>query len=156
MTDQFPGLSSGAFPGAQTEDAIADEAIIVGSPIIYVAPGAGELKPRTEPIDTQGISIDGVVVDGDNRGTYDTAGADGQAATAAGQGVVVCRSGICKVQVNANTNNLSIGSPLTAAATDGIAELAQTGDFIFARALQPSTLDGDFILCNVDKEGVAP
>lgn len=154
MTDQFPGLASGAFPGAEINDFIADEAIIAGSPVIYVAPGTGELKPRVEPTSTQGGVVNGVAVEGDNRGTYDTAGTDGQVATAAGQGVTVCLGGICKVQVNASANNIAIGDPLTASASDGIAELAQAADIVFGRAMQASTLDGDFILCEVDKEGV--
>ena len=154
MTDQFPGLSKGAFPGADTQDAVADEAIIVGSPVIEVAPPAGELEPRLEPTDTQGAHIAGVVVDGDNRGVYDGAGALGQAATGAGEAVNVCIRGYCKVQVDGSGNAIAIGDPLTAAAADGVAELAQTGDEVFGRARQASTLANDFILCEVTKEGV--
>ena len=154
MTDLFPGLEQGAFEGARVTSFIADEAIEVGSPVIYVAPGTGENKPRVEPLNTQGAKAVGVVVGGDADGVYGGAGALGQAATAAGETVVVCLNGICKVKVNANTTNIAVGDKLTMAATDGIAEAAAAADEVFGRALSASTADGDYILVDVQSEGI--
>lgn len=153
MTDQFPGLSKGAFPGADTQDAIADEAILVGSPVIEVAPPAGEREPRLEPNDSTGAYAVGVVVDGDNRGVYDGAGALGQAATGAGEAVTLCRDGYCKCQVDGSGTPVAIGSPLTVSGTDGVAIVAVATNEVFARARQVSTLANDFILVEVNKEG---
>ena len=154
MTDQFPGLSKGAFPGADTQDAVADEAIIVGSPVIEVAPPAGELEPRVEPNDTAGVYGAGIVVDGDNRGIYDGVGALGQAATGAGEAVTLCIRGYCKARVDGTGTPIVIGSPLTISTTDGTLIVAVATNEVLARARQPSTLANDFILVEVTKEGI--
>jgi hypothetical protein len=156
MADNYPGLENGTARGGVAGnvswDVIADEAVDIGAPVIAVAAGTGEKFPRVEPNDTQGAMALGVVVAGDKDGTF--SGSDQSAADAAGEGVSVCVFGPCKVKVNANTNNLSVGSPLTIAGSDGVAELAQASDNVFGRALQASTADGDFILCFVNPEGV--
>ena len=156
MTDQYPGLSKGAFPGADTQDAIADEAILVGSPVIEVAPPAGELEPRVEPNDTQGAVCAGVVVDGDTRGIYDgvAQGAEANAADAAGKAVNLCRNGYCKVQVDGTGTPIAIGDPLTIGTTDGVAIVAVATNYVFGRARQASTLANDFILVDVTREGI--
>ena len=78
MADLFPGLQQGAFEGAIVHNFIADEAINVGSPVIYVAAGTNENKPRVEPNDTQGAAAAGVVVGGDADGVYGGSGSAGQ------------------------------------------------------------------------------
>lgn len=153
MADLYPGLKSGpANDGAVTENFIADEAITIGSPVILVAPATGELKPRVEPSSTQGARAVGVVVGGDNDPVY--GGSDENAATAAGETVRVCVNGLCKVRVNGSTGAISIGSPLTIDAVDGIAEVAGASDIVFGIAEQASTGASDFILCRVNPEGV--
>lgn len=152
MTDKYPGLYRGAFPGAQTINAIADEAIAVYSPVIFVAAGTGEYSPRVEPNDTQGANAAGVVVDGDNRGI--AGGSDENSASAAGETVVVCTGGRCKVRVNGSTAAIAVGDALTLDDADGYAEKAGASDNVFGRAKQASTAFGDYIECEVTLEGV--
>ena len=153
MTDLYPGIFDGAVDeSAVVINAIADEAITIGSPVILVAAGTGEQAPRVEPNDTQGAYCFGVCVGGQANGTY--GGSSETAASAAGEAVKVCISGRCKVRVNGSTGAISIGSKLTLDAVDGIAEVAAASDEVFARALQASTGASDFILCNVDQEGI--
>jgi len=154
MTDKYPGIVRGAFPGADTHNAIADEAITIYSPVIYVAPGTGELSSRVEPSAVQGGNATnvpaGIVVDGQNRGF---AGAsDENSAAAAGEAVVVCTGGRCKLRVN-GTSAIVVGDPLTFDTVDGIAEKALAVDYVIARAKQASTGASDFIEVEVTLEG---
>lgn len=160
MTDKYPGLFDGALDtGAIVLNAIADEAIEIGSPVIPVAPATGELSPRVEPTVTGTLAIAGVVVGGDANGIWvdGTTTNDGNAADAAGEAVKVVTRGRCKVRVDGSTgganSNIAIGDPLSAGAVDGVAQRSQTSDFIFARALQASTASTDAILCEVTLEG---
>lgn len=154
MADLFPGIAQGPVDSqAIYGDYIADEAITIGSPVIAVAAGTGELKNRVEPNATQGALAFGVCVGGDNKAAV-YGGSDEISATAAGKVAQVVTNGLCKVRVNGNTAAISVGSPLTIDAVDGIAELAVAGDNVFGRALQASTGASDFILCYVDQEGV--
>ncbi len=153
MTDLYPGIYDGAVDEAATViNAIADESITIGSPVIYVAAATGELAPRVEPNATQGARAYGVCVGGQDNGTY--GGSSEVAASAAGEAVKICISGRCKVRVNGSTSAISIGSKLTIDAVDGIAEIASSADEVFGRALQASTGASDFILCMVDGEGI--
>jgi len=154
MADKYPGIKRGTtHSDSITSTKTADEAISVGSPVITVAAPSGELDSRVEPTAVQGSAdVIGVCVDGQNRGTY--GGSDENAASAAGEAVVVCTNGRCKVRVDGNAANIAIGDPLTADAVDGQAELAVAGDHVFARAQQASTVATDFILCRVDSEGI--
>ena len=154
MADKYPGIKRGPVSAAAlTENKIADELITIGSPVISVTAPAGELDARVEPTAVQGSAlVIGVVVDGDERGTF--GGADENSAAAAGEAVSVCTQGLCKVRVDGAAAAIVIGDPLTADAVDGQAELAIVGDHVFARALQPSTVATDFILCMVDNEGI--
>ena len=156
MTDKYPGIKRGAVGSeALTINRIADEAISIGSPVIKVSPGTGELDVRVEPTNSQGSAlVCGVVVDGDNRGIY--GGSDENSASAAGEAVVVCVKGRCKVRVDGSTGTsaIAIGDALTCDGADGFAELAASGDVVFGRALQASTGYGDYILCEVDLEGI--
>ena len=152
MTDKYPGLVRGAFPESVTRNVIADEAIAIYSPVIYVAPGTGELEIRVEPNATQGAVCAGVVVDGQNRGF--AGGSDENSASAAGESVVLCTHGRAKIRVNGNSAAILVGSPLTIDAVDGIAELGVAGDFIFGRALLATTGASDYIPCLVTLEGI--
>ena len=154
MADLFPGIAQGpAGTQAIYGNYIADEAVEIGSPVIVVAAGSGELKPRVEPNNTQGARAFGVAVGGDNKiAVY--GGSEETVALAAGDSVQVVTEGLCKVRVNGATGAISVDSPLTIDAVDGIAELAVAGDEVFGRALQASTGASDFILCRVNPEGV--
>ena len=154
MADLFPGLHQGFFEGADVQSLIASAAIDVGSPVVLAAPSGNEKKPRVAIVSSQGDRAIGVVVGGQADGVILGSGDAGRAATAAGQSVSVCLSGLCKVKVNANSPHISRGDPLTIDDTDGFAEGATTGDQVFGRALQASSADGDAILCLVTQEGV--
>ncbi|MCK5600934.1 hypothetical protein KAR91_03635 [Candidatus Pacearchaeota archaeon] len=152
MTDKYPGLFDGAIDErAYVINAIADEQITIGSPVILVAPAAGELLPRVEPTAVQGARIYGVVVGGDSNGTY---GGASEIAAEAGEAVKVCVNGRCKARVDGVIRAIAIGDPLTASGTDGVAEGAIAADFTFGTAQQPSTASTDFIAVFVDQEGI--
>ena len=120
MTDKYPGLFDGAIDErAYVINAIADEQITIGSPVILVAPAAGELLPRVEPTAVQGARIYGVVVGGDSNGTY---GGASEIAAEAGEAVKVCVNGRCKARVDGVIRAIAIGDPLTASGTDGVHE----------------------------------
>jgi len=161
MTDKYPGLFDGAADSsAIVINAIADEAIEIGSPVISVAPATGEIAPRVEPTATNG-HVSGVVVGGDANGIWvdGTTTNDGSAASAAGEAVKVVTRGRCKVRVDGSTggvnSNIAIGDPLCAGDVDGVAKLCVTaGDIVFGRALQTSTAVQDAILCEVTLEGI--
>ena len=160
MTDKYTGLYDGAADSAAlVVNAIADEAIEIGSPVIAVAAATGELAPRVEPTTDGTLFIAGVVVGGDANGIWvdGTTANDGSAATAAGESVKVCTTGRCKVRVDGSTggtnSNIAIGDPLSAS-IDGVAQRAVASDYVFARALQVSTAVQDAILCEVTLEGV--
>lgn len=155
MANLYTGLSTGPVDAdANVINAIADEAIHIGDPIILVAAGTGELLPRVEPNATQGAFCYGVIVDGDLDGRYDT-GARGASELVANAGdtVVVCTRGRCLVRVDGAAAAILVASKLTLDAVDGQAELGVAADEIFARALQGSTVDGDLIACDVQREG---
>jgi len=161
MTDKYPGLYDGAADtAASVINAIADEAILIGSPVITVAAGTAEVSPRVEPTTDGTLYVAGVCVGGDGNGIWvdGTTTNDGDAATAAGESVKVVTKGRCKVRVDGSTgganSNIAIGDPLSCAGTDGIAQRAVASDFVFARALQTSTAVGDAILCEVTLEGI--
>jgi|LWDU01.1.fsa_nt_gi hypothetical protein len=161
MTDNYAGLFDGAADAtALVINAIADEAIEIGSPVIGVAAGTGEINPRVEPTTDGTLYVAGVVVGGDANGIWvdGTTANDGNAADAAGESVKVCTHGRCKVRVDGSTgganSNIAIGDPLSCAGTDEIAQRAVSGDFVFGRALQTSTASTDAILCEVTLEGI--
>ena len=158
-------LAAGVFDGAAGAEAIvvnyiADEAIEIGAPVIWVAAGTGEIFPRVEPSTDGTLTVAGVCVGGDSNGIWvdGTVANDGDAATNAGDSVKVCTKGRCKVRVNGSSgganSNIAIGDALAIGAADEIAQRAQTSDFIFGRALQVSTGASDAILCEVPMEGL--
>jgi hypothetical protein len=160
MTDNYAGLFDGAADSAAlVVNAIADEAIEIGSPVISVAAGTGEINPRVEPTADGTLAIAGVCVGGDANGIWvdGTTANDGSAASAAGESVKVCTTGRCKVRVDGSTgganSNIAIGDPLSAS-IDGVAQRAVASDYVFGRALQTSTAVQDAILCEVTLEGI--
>ena len=161
MADLYPGIANGPIDDAAiTINYIADEAIEIGEPVIYVAAGTGEILPRVEPSTDGTLTVAGVVVGGDAEGIWDdgTVANDGNAADAAGENVRVCTNGRCKVRVNGSSgganSNIAIGDALSIGAADEIAQRAVTSDFVFGRALQVSTAASDAIACYVTLEGL--
>lgn len=157
MADLYTGLENGSIDGGTSGsiviEAIASEAVDLGSPVILVVAATGERLPRVSPDDTQGAYAYGVVVAGVKDGTF--SGSDQSAADAAGEAVSVCIFGRCKVKVNGDSAAILLGSNLTVDAVDGIAELAATGDEIFGVALVATTSASDFIPCLVQRGGLA-
>lgn len=161
MTDNYQGLFDGAADSAASViNAIADEAIVIGAPVIVVAAATGEVNPRVEPTTDGTLYISGVVVGGDANGIWvdGTIANDGNSADAAGESVKVCTNGRCKVRVDGSTggvnSNIAIGDPLSCGATDEIAQRAVASDYVFARALQATIGVQDAILCEVTLEGI--
>ena len=156
MTDLYTGLENGPIDGGTAGniviEAIASEAVDLGSPVILVAAGTGERLPRVAPDNTQGAYALGVVVAGVIDGTF--SGSDQSAADAAGEAVSVCIFGRCKVHVNGDSAAILLGSNLTVDAVDGIAELAAASDEVFGKALLATTGASDFIPCLVNPMGV--
>jgi len=152
MADLYPGLFDGAVDAeAYVINAIADEQITIGSPVILVAPGTGENLPRVEPTATLTDFVYGVVVGGDLNGTY---GGTSEIVAEAGDVVKVCVNGRCKARVDGSGTPIVLGSPLGASTTDGVAIVAAATTPVFGRAQQPSTVATDFIVVFVDQEGV--
>jgi len=151
MTDLYPGLFDGAIDErAYVVNAIADEQITIGSPVIIVAPGSGEQLPRVEPTAVITDAVYGIVVGGDLNGTY---GGSSEIVAEAGDAVKVCVNGRCKVRVDGSGTPIAIGSPLSASGSDGVAVIGIATAHIFARAQQVSS-STDFIACFVDQEGI--
>lgn len=154
MTDKYPGLKSGP-AGAETlvENRIAAAAIKIGGAVKDTTPGTGELDARVTPGTATTDALAGIVVQGDDRGTY--GGSNEQAASAAGQSVGVAIIGRVKVKVDGSTSAISIGDPLTVSTNDnGMLAKAGTGAFVVARARQTSSAYGDYILAEVTREGI--
>lgn len=157
MADLIGGIFDGA-AGAEAlvVNAIANEAIKIGSPVVYVAPASGEIFPRVAHPAAATDEIIGVVVGGDNNGIWvdGTTTNDGDAAAAAGEVVKVCIFGRCKVRVKADaTNTVAGATPLTYQA-DGFADAALVTDYTFGVALTAATGAADAILCLVNPTGV--
>lgn len=123
-------------------------------------PSTSELLPRVEESDAAGEASYGIAVGGDTDGVYSTTGlASGddstRATSSAGQGVVIVTQGRCLARVNGSATNIAVGDGLGPSANAGILESADAAtDYIIARALQPSTGDGDIIAVDVQREGL--
>ena len=153
MADLYPGLKAGqAGAEAITVSKTAAAAIGLGALVIDSSPGTGEYEARVNNATATTATIRGVVVGGENRGVY--GGTDENAASAAGQAVSVCIVGRCKVRVDGSTSAIAVGDALAPSTTARIAIKAGTGAFVAARALQASTAFGDYILCDVTREGI--
>ena len=163
MTNFFLGLARGPIDHQSSSviNVIANEAIGMGSLTVLVTTiPTDELLPRVEEADAATEIGYGVAVGGDADGIYSTTGAvptddTTRATSGAGQGVVVVTQGRCLARVDGNADAILVGSPLSASATAGVLELADTAtDHIIARALQPSTGATDIIAVDVQREGL--
>jgi len=157
MADLIGGIFDGA-AGAEAlvVNAIANEAIKIGSPVVYVAPASGEIFPRVAHPAAATDEIIGVVVGGDNNGIWvdGTVVNDGEAAAAAGEVVKVCIFGRCKVRVKADGVNIVAGANPLTYLSDGIADSALVTDYTFGVALTTTSGVEDAILCLVNPTGV--
>ena len=169
MTNQYPGLARGPIDheASSVINVVANGAIDMGSVVKLDTPPTSELLPRVSQTPGKGIVRYGVAVGGDTDGIYGDGSAgttgDGTFATAgAGQGVVVVTQGRCLARVLAATgagpanNVIAIDDPLTNSATEGVLQLAEAGDEVIARALQPIVSgELDIIAIDIQREGVA-
>jgi len=157
MADLIGGIFDGA-AGAEAivVNAIANEALAIGSPVVYVVAAAGEIFPRVAHPAGATDEIIGVVVGGDNNGIWvdGTLTNDGDAAAAAGEVVKVCIFGRCKVRVKADVTNLVAGETPLTYLSDGIADAAIATDYTFGLALTTTTGAEDAVLCLVQPTGV--
>lgn len=157
MADLIGGIFDGA-AGAEALviNAIANEAIKIGSPVVFVAPASGEIFPRVAHPAAATDEIIGVVVGGDNNGIWVDGSTtnDGDAAAAAGEVVKVCTQGRCKVRVKADGTNITAGADQLTYQADGFADVATATDWAFAVALTTATGATDAILCYVNPTGI--
>ena len=157
MADLALGLFDGeAGAEAVVINAIANEALKIGSPVQWVDAASGEKMPRVAHPTAATVPVIGVVVGGDNNGIYKdgTTTNDGDAAAAAGEVVRVCTFGRCKVRVNGSGTAVAAGVSQLAYSADGIAVVAVATAFAFGIAGQDATGNTDAIICNVNPTGV--
>lgn len=156
MADKHLGLFSGrAGSEAIQRNAIADEDVFIGDPVIGVAPPAGERDARVEPNNAQGVAILGIVVDGDQKGLYDDGlRGDTEKSAAAGEAVKLVTKGRAKARVKGDGTAIAINDKLTLSGTEGHLEKAASGDEIGAVALDAAVGADDFILVEVDNQGI--
>lgn len=156
MADKALGLFDGeAGAEAVVINAIANEALKIGSIVSFAAAATGEIMPRVaHPAAATSPAI-GVVTGGDNNGIYvdGLVANDGDAAAAAGEVVRVCILGRCKIRVDGAASAIVVGEAL-AYASDGVAGDAAVTDFTVAFAGQASTVATDAIICLVNPTGV--
>ena len=154
MTDLYPGVESGpAGSEAIVVNKTAAAAIDIGWVVKDTTAGTGEYDARVTTTTTTTDPLRGVAVGGDARGTY--GGSSTKAAAAAGDGIQIAEFGRVKIQVDGSTSAISIGSPIGASAIKaGYGAVAAAGGYVVARALQASTGYGDYILCDIVREGI--
>ena len=156
MVDKHFGLFSGrAGSEAIVRNAIADEAIFIGDPVVFVNQPAGERDPRVKPDNTPGAAIAGIVVDGDQKGLYDDGlrGATEKVADA-GEAVKLVTKGRAKARVKGDGTQIDLNFKLTLSATEGHLEKAIALDEIGAISLDNGiTGADDFILVEVGNQG---
>jgi len=156
MADKAAGIFDGGAGAEAIEiNAIANEALKIGSPVALLAAASGEIFARVAHPAAKTNVIIGVVTGGDNNGIWvdGTTTNDGNAAAAAGEVVKVCIFGRCKVRVDGNVSNIAVGEQLSFDA-DGFARETEATSFTFGVAQQASTADGDAILCYVQPTGI--
>lgn len=160
-TDKFPKLKEGTakFPERGLLSFIADGVIPNFSVVVLVAPPSGETLPRVATTTTPNDpTVVGIVVGGSGNV------AAGNAADAAGDAVDVVPIGtgaITKCLVDGAADAITVGEFLVTDATagqgqtpTGAAIVANEATHVYAKALQPSTVDGDTILVIVMGGGV--
>lgn len=152
-TDKYDAIDEGGIAAAVYISLIADESVTLWSPVIMVTnTGITNGLPRVEPINTANSpGVIGVAVGG--TGPIES----GTAASAAGKTVQVQIYGLCKIRVDGNVANISIGDNLITDTTDGVArkvtaypatyDAADVARHVFAKAMQASTVDLDIIAC---------
>lgn len=160
MADRYPGLANGPVgDDAITVNYTASAALLIGAPVVGATTGTGELLPRLATDTTGTAFVIGVTVSGVADGVWvdGLTANDGQVASAAGDSVRVCTFGRCKVRVDGSTgganSNIAVGDPLSCGAAS-IAQRAVASDYVFARALQTSSVSTDAIACCVTLEGI--
>ncbi len=153
MTDKYDKVDEGGVQAPIYISLTADEKVDLWSPVIMVAETAiTNGLPRVEPINTiNSPGVVGVAVGGTGKIE------DGVAADAAGKVVQVQIFGLCKVTVQGAVANIAIGDNLITSATDGAAQqvtaypaiysISNLARYTFAKAMQPSTVDQDVIVC---------
>jgi hypothetical protein len=126
---------------AVVKDYVAAGAIDLWSPVILVAKGTGEDLARVNTVaSANSVAVFGVVV-GPVR-------ASGKAADAAGDKVLVCTFGPCKVKVSAA---LAVAALIATSATAGKAGAATPAvGAVLGKLLDASGADGDIVPCYVD------
>jgi len=165
LTNFYLGLARGPIDHQSSSviNVIANSSIEMGAAVtLDTSVDAAELLPRVdEAAATQGLESYGIAVGGDTDGIYSTTGAaSGTASTkateSAGQGVVVVTQGRCLARVDGTGGGaVAVGSPLTVSdTTTGTLELADTGDFVIAIALQDPTGATDIIAVDVQRTGI--
>lgn len=165
MTNRLSGFSNGSFPNSKVINLIADAPMFMGTDARAVIPPSGELLPRVRNTThtLTGEQIIGIVVGGDNDGTFNdptdplfTTNERNFAATEAGQTVKVCIQGICPAMVFGGfaAEGISIGDPLTSLGQFGfLFERLGSQAGIFARALHPLvTLEQAYIFIDIQME----
>jgi len=164
LTNFYLGLARGPIDhnASSVINVIANGSIEMGSVVtLDTTVESAELLPRVDQAAaSQGIASYGIAVGGDTDGIFSTtgvlSGTDATLATAsAGQGVVIVTQGRCLARVDGTGGGaVSVGSQLTVSDTrTGTLELAITGDFVIAIALQDPTGDEDIIAVDVQREG---
>jgi len=156
MADKALGLFDGeAGAEAIVINAIANEALKIGSIVSLLAAATGEIMPRVAHPALSTSTAIGVVTGGDNNGIYvdGLLANDGDAAAAAGEVVRVCIFGRCKIRVDGNAGAIVVGNGLAFDA-DGVADLAVVTDYTVPLAGQGSTVATDAILCFVNPTGI--
>lgn len=152
-TDKYDKLDEGGVAAAVYISLVADELVSLWSPVIMVTNTAiTNGLPRVEPIGViNSAGVIGIAVGG--TGPIE----DGTAASAAGKTVQVQIYGLSKVTVDGNASNIVIGDNLVTHGADGVAQ--KVADYtatyaagsiarnVFAKAMQPSTVDLDVIVC---------
>lgn len=152
-TDKYDKVDEGGVAAEVFISLIADESVDLWSPVIMVTNASiTNGLPRVEPINVINTAgVIGVAVGG--TGPIE----DGTAASASGKTVQVQIYGLCKVTVQGAVSNLVIGDNLITSATDGAGQkvtdypaiyaAANVARHVFAKAMQPSTVDQDVIVC---------
>jgi len=186
LTNQFPGLARGPIDhdASSVINVIANDAITMGSVVNLkdlISPSVpAELLPRVDETLTNNLVTGlepayGIAVGGDIDGIYGdgsaATGPENQAASGAGEGVVVVTQGRCLARVTGNDStgagtgeDIEVGDPLTMSfvtlavgSANGVlfkADTAVSGQLIVARALQKVlALSDDIIAVDFQREG---
>jgi len=152
LTDKYDKIDEGGVAAEIFISLVADEKVDLWSPVIMVInTSITNGLPRAEPISTiNNPGVIGVAVGG--TGPIE----DGTAAAATGDVVQVQIYGLCKCTVQGAVDNIVIGDNIITSATDGAGQkvtdypaiyaAANVARHVFAKAMQPSTVNQDVIV----------